>query len=221
MKPSIVCKYYKIYKDGDTLIQAQYGEKEDLIGIIEYRDNEATLKFINENVYYTEFLLSEYALVYFVLKTQNAIFIHCSAFSYEDNGVLLIANSGTGKSTHANLWSEYENVIRINDDKNFILLEDGKLSVHANPYSGKHLIHTNVVKEITHLVFLHQSKENNVRELSVKEKFLMLLPHIMNTSFILTREKWDLMTNELVKVKGLSLGCNISKEAVETLKNAL
>ena len=220
-EPSIVGKYYKIYKEGNTLIQAQYGEKENLIGIIEYCENKAVLHFTKNNTYYDEFLLSDYALVYFVLKNQNAIFIHSSCLAYKDNGILLIANSGTGKSTHANLWSQYEDVIRVNDDKNFIILEDGELKVYANPYSGKHLIHTNTCVKLTHLVFLHQSKENVARELSTKEKFFMLLPHIMNTSFILSREKWDLMTNELVKVKGISLGCNISQEAVETLKNSL
>ena len=118
-EPSIVGKYYKIYKEGNTLIQAQYGEKENLIGIIEYCENKAVLHFTKNNIYYDEFLLSDYALVYFVLKNQNAIFIHSSCLAYKDNGILLIANSGTGKSTHANLWSQYEDVIRVNDDRTF------------------------------------------------------------------------------------------------------
>jgi len=54
------------------------------------------------------------------------------------------------------------------------------------------------------------------------QTFKELLPHIQNTSFYYPREKWDRMTDAIIKYTcGLSLSCDISKEAYLALKDAL
>ena len=219
-KPDIHSSFYKLYKE-PALQQVQFDENKHAIGKIEYFDNRIKISYNKEHVFQKEYLLMEYALVYFVLKNKNAIFIHSSAFSYHDKGILLIANSGTGKSTHARLWSRYENITQINDDKNLILYENDQLMIYGNPFAGKHLVHQNIVVPLTHLVFLHQSKENEAKILSKREQLLSLLPHMMNTSFFYTKEKWDFMTNKLLEIRSIALGCDISQEAVETLKKEL
>ena len=160
-------------------------------------------KFLQLSIYHTPYL------------------IHSSSFAYRDKGVLVIAKSGTGKSTHVRLWNQYEDIIQINDDKNIIILEDDKLMIYGNPWSGKSFIDQNIKKELTDLVFIYQNKENVIRNISKKEQMLLLLPQITNSSFMYDKNKWNKLTNQLLLINGKYLGCNISQEAVETLKKEL
>ena len=175
----------------------------------------------DENVARKEYLLSEYAVLYYILRDLDAILIHSSSILYKDRGILFIAKSGTGKSTQARLWKEHLDVIQVNDDKNIIIKENNGLWIYGNPWSGKSFIDTNIRVKLTDLVFIYQSPENTIREISKKEQFLSLIPQITNSSFMYNRDKWDMMTNALVNVKGYSMGCTISYDAVEMLKNRL
>ena len=79
----------------------------------------------------------------------------------------------------------------------------------------------NIKKELTDLVFIYQNKENVIRNISKKEQMLLLLPQITNSSFMYDKTKWNNLTNRLLLINGKYLGCNISQEAVETLKKEL
>ena len=50
---------------------------------------------------------------------------------------------------------------------------------------------------------------------------MLLLPQITNPSFMYEKNKWDKLTNMLLHIDAKYLGCTISKEAVDTLKNNL
>lgn len=216
----ITSKFYKIYYEDNKIIQAQY-ENDNLYAVLTYQENYCLIEMLPGDIGRKEYLLTEYAGVYYILKEQEAILIHSSSFAYKNKGVLVIAKSGTGKSTHVRLWKEYENVIQINDDKNIIILENNKLMIYGNPWSGKSFIDQNISKELTDLVFIYQNKENVIRSVSKKEQMLLLLPQITNSSFMYDKNKWNKLTNQLLLINGKYLGCNISQGAVETLKKAL
>ena len=214
-------KYYDIYRDGESLIQVQRDESENIFGIVIYNPNSAVILLENENVASKEYLLSEYAVLYYILRDQDAILIHSSSILYKDRGILFIAKSGTGKSTQARLWKEHLDIVQVNDDKNIIIKENDELWIYGNPWSGKSFIDTNIRVKLTDLVFIYQSPENKIREISKKEQFLYLIPQITNSSFMYNRDKWDMMTNALMDMNGYSMGCTISYDAVEMLKNRL
>ena len=214
-------KYYDIYRDGESLIQVQRDESENIFGIVIYSPNGATILMENDNIGRKEYLLSEYAVLYYILRDQDAILIHSSSILYKDRGILFIAKSGTGKSTQARLWKEHLDVIQVNDDKNIIIKENDELWVYGNPWSGKSFIDTYIRVKLTDLVFIYQSPENKIREVSKKEQFLYLIPQITNSSFMYSRDKWDMMTNALMNANGYAMGCTISYDAVEMLKNKL
>ena len=216
----ITSKFYKIYYEDNKIIQAQY-ENDNLYAVLTYQDNYCLIEMLPGDIGRKEYLLTEYAGVYYILKKQEGILIHSSSFAYKDKGVLVIAKSGTGKSTHVRLWNQYEDIIQINDDKNIIILEDDKLMIYGNPWSGKSFIDQNIKKELTDLVFIYQNKENVIRNISKKEQMLLLLPQITNSSFMYDKTKWNNLTNHLLLINGKYLGCNISQEAVETLKKEL
>lgn len=215
-------KFYDVYKKNDEIIQIQRSEdSQEVIGMVVYRDNSATILLLNNQVSRKEYLLTEYACFYYILKNQNAILIHSSSIEYKDYGVLFIASSGVGKSTQARLWKEYMNVNQINDDKNIIIEENGDLYVYGNPWSGKSLIDINKKVKLTNLVFVKRSEVNSVKQVSKKEEFLLLMPHISNPSFMYNREKWNRLTNKLMEINGAILNCSISKDSVMRLKEYL
>lgn len=215
-------KYYDVYKNNNEIIQIQKSEEtQQIIGMVVYRENSATILLENNNINRKEYILTEYACFYYILKKQNAILIHSSSIEYNNNGVLFIASSGVGKSTQAHLWKEYMNINQINDDKNIIIEENNELYIYGNPWSGKSLIDTNKKIKLTNLVFIKRSETNFVKSISKKEEFLLLMPHITNPSFMYNREKWNQLTNKLMEIDGSILNCNISQEAVIKLKEYL
>lgn len=213
--------FYEIYQ-GEYLYQKQLTADKRTLGIIVYRENSATI-YIDENfkTFASEYLMCEYAFLYFIFKRKKGILIHSSSFAYQGNGYLLVASSGTGKSTHADLWRKYLNVTTINDDKNLILLKDNQLLIYPNPFSGKSLIDNNLIVPLRGIVLLSRGK-NSASLIKTKEGFIKLLPHILNTSFMLSKEIWDEVTDKiLLSVNFYALSCDISQEAVLTLKKVL
>lgn len=219
-EPNIKTKYYEIYYINDSIIQIQY-DGEHVYGKITYKKDECYIEMLNGGIDRKEYLFTEYAALYYILQKQEAILIHSSAIKYKDLGILFIAKSGTGKSTQARLWKQYEDIIQINDDKNILMYENGKLIIYGNPWSGKSVIDENIQVELTNLIFIYQNKENTIRNLTKKEQMLLLLPQITNSSFMYDKNKWDKLTTKLLEIDAKYLGCTISKEAVDTLKNCL
>ena len=216
-----IAKYYDIYKLDNKFIQVQKSEDEYVIGVVEYEENFATIYLKDNGVGRKEYLLTEYAAVYYILREQNAIFIHSSSIKYEDLGILFIASSGVGKSTQARLWKEHMNITQVNDDKNIIIEENGELFIYGNPWSGKSLIDINTKTKLTNLVFVKRSETNYVTKISKKEQFLLLMPHISNPSFMYNRNKWNALTDKLMYVNGAIINCNVSYEAVDKLNEYL
>ncbi len=213
-------KFYELYYIDDYVVQILV-ENNERYGKITYKKNECYIEMFAGDLDRKEYLFSEYAGMYYILKKQEAILIHSSSIKYKDYGILFSAPSGTGKSTQAKLWKQYEDIIQINDDKNTLLEEDGELYIYGNPWSGKSVIDNNTKAKLTHLVFNYQNKENVIRKISKKEQMLLLLPQISNTSFMYDKAKWDKLTTLLLQCDAFKLGCTISKEAVELVKKTI
>lgn len=218
--PEISTKFYDIYYFDSHFIQIQKNDNGKVIGRICYFEKYAEIDIISTlNIEIVEYLLTEYCLLYYIFKKQKAILIHSSSFIYNDKSVLLVAKSGTGKSTHARLWREKEQVKTINDDKNLILDIDGDLYIYPNPWSGKSLIDSNIIHKLNDIVILSRGITNEANIISKKIGFTYLLPHISNTSFMIQKENWNYVTDLIIKqVKFISLKCNISYDAVDELK---
>ncbi len=211
-------KYYNLYKIDDKIVQLQ--KINDInVGIIVYDNNCIDLYLIDKN-FQTEYLLSQYAFVYILNKTNNAILMHSSSVVYNDRAILLTAKSGTGKSTHARLWREYKKAITLNDDKNCVAYEDGKLLLYPHPWSGKHQIDTNIKAYVSCIVFLYQSKENTIKKLSKIEGMRLLLSQIERPNKN-NLDKWNKIVDRLLDLPMYYYGCNISKEAVDLLYKRL
>lgn len=214
--------YYDLFeKDGKEF---QYQKSEDgssYVGRINYNDKEMRFATKNENDYYLIILLLHYMVTRYLQDKYDCILMHGSSFTYNGRGIILTAPSGTGKSTHASLWKKYYDIVYVNDDKNYIVLEDGKPYLYGNPWSGKHNINNNIVVELKDVVFLYQNSSNSITRLSKRDAFMKLMHQIVAPQDEKSFDKWNKIIDKILDLPCYLLGCNISKAAVDLLKGEI
>lgn len=210
--------YYEVYDTNLGTLQLQFS-KEENIGAILYQENKVTI-FPFLSCFEVEYLLSQYAFVYWIKKYTKSLFIHASSIVYQDAGILFCAKSGTGKSTQRMLWEKYGNAICLNDDKNILRQINGQMYLMPNPWGGKHFVTTNIRAELKAIVFLYQSKENIITPLKKEEAFLLILKQTQLPSPD-TVESWNECIDLLCRNPLLHFGCNMEEEAFLCLKDEL
>lgn len=160
---------------------------------------------------------------YFVLK-QNGIVLHSSCIKYKNSAIAFSAPPGTGKSTHSGLWKKCfpDDVTILNDDSPAIRFGKYSPGIYGTPWSGKSEINTNDGAPLEAIVILEQHPENKITELSRDEALFRILQEVPRPVF---PEFMNLTLSAVEKLilqtKVYLLKCNISDEAVMTVKNKL
>ncbi|MBE7092801.1 MAG: hypothetical protein E7365_06455 [Clostridiales bacterium] len=102
--------------------------------------------------------------------------LHSSAVAYENNAYLFSADSGTGKSTHTNLWKQvFESAKIINDDKPAIRLINGSFYACGTPFSGSSPLNENICIPLKAICFLERGEENKIEQISDKKTVIYKL----------------------------------------------
>lgn len=115
-----------------------------------------------------------YGLMVLALDT---VAIHSSCIVYQDNAVLFLGESGTGKSTHTRLWREHiDGAFLLNDDSPIIRIEGGKVWAYGSPWSGKTPCYRQERYELKGCVRLSQAPYNQIRRLSVLQSYGAIHP---------------------------------------------
>lgn len=101
----------------------------------------------------------------------NGMYIHASSIVVNDNAYLFSAPSGTGKSTHTNLWLKKfnDNAFILDDDKPVVRIMDDGIFAYGTPWSGKHDISANKKVKLQAICFLKRDKINWIRKLNYNE----------------------------------------------------
>lgn len=151
------------------------------------------------------------------------IMLHAAAINWKGKSILFSASSGTGKSTQAKLWCQYENAEIINGDRPSITVFKDMVEVHGTPWSGSERIIRNVSAPVSCIIVLEQAKVNELIELSKEEAFVSLLPRFFMPSYnaYLTGKALDVIEQIIARVPIYKLKCRPDVGAVEVLKNAL
>lgn len=158
------------------------------------------------------------------LTLHGGLVLHSSAISFNGEGILFSAPSGTGKSTHTGLWKQRfpESVTVVNDDSPGVVFADGKPYICGTPWSGKTEINENMRVPLRAIVFLEQAKENRIAELKPQEAVFRLLREIAVYPY---RDMADIGLETADRLLGqvpcYLLECRPDEEAVETVKNTL
>lgn len=148
---------------------------------------------------------------------------HGAAISYGGKGYLFTAPSGTGKTTHINLWRENlgEKVEVINGDKPIIKADETPV-IYGTPWAGKERMHSNISAPLEAICIIKRGKVNKICRLGVSDA----LSHLMRQFYIphnkASLEKTlSLMGTLLENTPVYLLECDMSDQAFKTSFEAL
>lgn len=173
-----------VYEEGNNHIIVNQSNdgiiKEKIIHSIDYKQIDIYIsKESKSNHAELEYVLTGLLFLELALK-EKKLALHGAALSVNNKGIIFSAPSGVGKSTHANHWvKNLDDVTVINDDKPLLFMKDGIPYVCGSPWSGKSRINKNLTVPLKQIVFLKQGTNNQIYQLSDKQKILNLFRNII------------------------------------------
>ena len=160
---------------------------------------------------------------YNALPVFKGMLLHSSAVVYNGKGYLFSAPSGTGKSTHTQLWlKEFEGAYILNDDKPAIMLTDNGIYVYGTPFSGKTDWNVNTGVPLQGICALERGEVNTIERMDINEATYRILNQTVRPSLeermIQTLDVLDRVLSEIPVYK---LYCNMSPEAAHVSYEAM
>lgn len=213
----------RLLKQAKAYIKEFKGKEDIFINI----DEECIKQFQRENSHLTidecEYILT--SIVYYEnLLLFNGFMLHSSAVEYENQAYLFSAPSGTGKSTHTQLWLKHfgEKARIINDDKPAVRLINDKFYVYGTPWSGKTDLNINTKVPLKAIIFIERAENNYTYKMNNEEAVKMLLYQSYSSNNMQLKMNFlDLMDKLIRNNSVYKLGCNMSEDAVKTIYEAV
>lgn len=170
----------------------------------------------------TELRAYHYLASHYLLG-RGVLLVHGSAVVTGGRAYLFIAPSGTGKSTHTQLWCEAlgENAFVINDDKQFLQPTPNGVLTYATPWGmvGKPQADSAPLEAI---VSLTRGSENRVRALSDAQMLLPLYKASLHGETPQeTKAVMELLQRILSSVKLYAMTCTPDITAAKTAIDAI
>ena len=147
----------------------------------------------------------------------DTVLFHGSAVAVDGQTYLFGAKSGTGKSTHTQLWREYfgDRAVMMNDDKPLIHIGE-TITVYGTPYNGKHRLGSNIACPLKAICFLTRSETNHIERLSDLCAYPLLLSQVHQPEGVFKTQKLLKLIDTLLKrVRFYRLGCNTDISAAK------
>lgn len=160
--------------DGKTVLEYQMNDKVAGWVVCSHDFKEGTLyhtksflKFAVNNA-----LMMMYT---FITSDKQTTLFHSSVVSYQGKAYMFLGRSGTGKSTHSQLWLKHiDGTELVNDDNPVVRIIDGEARVYGSPWSGKTPCYRNVDYPIGGIVKLKQAPFNEIRRMKAIEAYVTL-----------------------------------------------
>ena len=110
------------------------------------------------------------------LPEYDAVVFHGSAVAVGEKAYLFTARSGTGKTTHTDLWlKNIEGSYIVNGDKPILRLLDGRPTVCGTPWMGKEGRGCNKNVPLAALCFLNRGTENRIEKTELARVYPRLI----------------------------------------------
>ncbi len=149
------------------------------------------------------------------LPEYDALVFHGSAVAVGGKAYLFTAKSGTGKTTHTNLWlKNIAGSFVVNGDKPILRIIDGKPFVCGTPWMGKEGYGCSEIVPLSAICFLHRGAENHIE----KTEFAKIYPRLIGQAYRPENGALVAKTVKLLERIGQSvplyeLSCNMEDEA--------
>lgn len=147
----------------------------------------------------------------------NGLLLHASAVVKDGYAYLFSAPSGTGKSTHTNLWRKafgYDEVLMLNDDKPALRLEDGRWYAYGTPWSGKTDQNLNLRVPLGGICLINRGECNSIEPYSgVTAAYELLQQTVRPNSAQVRGQLLELLDSLMVTVPVWRLYCTPTADA--------
>lgn len=160
--------------------------------------------------------------LYLAQKKGMAV-LHSASVLFEEKAYLFSGPSGTGKSTHTNLWHSLYDTPILNGDLNLLAFENRMPVVHGIPWCGTSGICTTETHPLGGIVILRQDREDFVNTLSLDKQILSVTNRMITPNWT-----HSLFEKNLQFASGLSacipivqLHCTPTRHAVEVMREYL
>ena len=158
--------------------------------------------------------------------SKQTVSIHASAVTLQGKTILFLGESGTGKSTHTDLWLRYiPNTKLLNDDSPFIRIEtDCSIQVYGSPWSGKTPCYKNMHTPVAAFVRLSQAPHNRIQRLKGIDAIGALYPscpYFFSIDKRLSDDVYTLLSAVLGKLPVYQLECLPNIDAAQLVYNTL
>lgn len=157
------------------------------------------------------------------LLAHQAFILHSSFVVWHGQGILFTAPSGTGKSTQADLWEQYEDADIYNGDRTIVRRINGSYYGFGSPYAGSSGIYRNESAPICAIIVLTQAPENQIWRLNGKQAFLPLFRETLANTWnpVYMESMTDLVLDAAVTIPVFHLACRPDRDAVDLVKKTL
>lgn len=184
----------------------------------EKNDREAAVEGHAPGNFSDEYLetLALYRKIVERLLEWDTLLFHGSCISVDSKAYLFTAKSGTGKSTHTQLWKKWfgERAVFINDDKPLLKISAQGVTVYGTPWDGKHHRSTNTSCPLKAVCILTRNTENSIQRIDKKAALPMLCQQSYRPCSPIGTQKMLALVNRLgSSVPLYRLGCNMEPEA--------
>ncbi len=165
---------------------------------------------------YLEFICA-YRKIAEQLPAYDAFVFHGAAVALDGQAYLFTAPSGTGKTTHVNLWlKRFHGSWVLNGDKPVIRRIDGRFCVCGTPWQGKERLGFPMIRPVAGVCLLHRGVENSIKPVTGQELavFVMHQVYLPKDPERLT-EFLSLLDEFFRAVPTYSMRCNMDVSAAE------
>lgn len=166
--------------------------------------------------------LAVYRKIVGELLDQDIMLMHGAVVAVGESAWLFTAPSGTGKTTHVNLWLDnIPGSYVVNGDKPLIRVGDDPV-VYGTPWAGKEGLNKNVGVKLKGIVVLNRGEKNSIEQVSLSD----VLPVLIQQSYRPREREGVEKTLSLIQklsrtTKLYLLRCNMDPEAARTVYNAV
>ena len=155
------------------------------------------------------------------LPLHNAFVLHSATFDVDGVGVAFAAHSGTGKTTHMNLWQQYlgDRMVIVNGDKPIVRFFDDEPETpyaYGTPWNGKERLGCNMRTPLKHICFIERSETNYVEQVDKKDAIDRIFNQVyMPKDPMAVVNTMQLIDRLLSFCKLWTIHCNMEPQAAE------
>lgn len=213
----------EIYKkaDGWVLLTAMY-RTAPVCSRLEADENfaHAQLTVISEQAAVMDFAINNATMLLYAFTAlkHKTLELHASVTVKDELGFLFLGKSGTGKSTHSQMWmTAFKDAWLLNDDNPVVRLKDDGVWVYGSPWSGKTPCYKNAGRPVGAFVQLHQAGENTIAQCRPSKAYIYVYGSCSGLKFLADKRDalYEFVSEIVGQVKVWELGCLPNVDAAQ------